>query len=319
MLCIGYAELPKGGHHRQSALPVGHHIIIFFLFSYMPSSVQTPSEAHLYPSSRPPLACITGATSGIGQALALELYHQGYRLALFGRALEKIDLWVETNALDTARLHCYQLDVRDASACQNVFAAMMQALGVPDMVIASAGISVGVDTAQWNDLAVFDDVLRINVLGTVHTFQPFITPMRQRGNGRLVSIASMAAIRGLAGHGAYCASKSAVVAYSECLRVELHGTGVGVTCILPGFVRTPLTAGNSYTMFFLMDADVFARRAVKAIQRGKAQPIIPWQMAWVAKLLRLLPPWLFDRVFSKRGRKARRDTSVNDASSNESK
>lgn len=268
----------------------------------MLSSVQSSSSSL-------PLACITGATSGIGQALALELYCQGFRLVLCGRALEKIDRWAQENNLDTSRLHCYRLDVRDAHACRSVFAGLMQEVGVPDVVIASAGISVGVDTAQWGDVAVFDDVLRINLLGTVHTFHPFIAAMRQRGSGRLVSIASMSAIRGLAGHGAYCASKSGVVAYSEALRLELYGSGAGVTCILPGFVRTPLTEGNTYAMPFMMEPDAFARSAVRAIQRGRAQVVIPWQMGWVAKLLRLLPNRLFDSIFSRRGRKARRHST----------
>lgn len=253
-----------------------------------------------------PLACITGATSGIGQALALELYQQGYRLALVGRALEKITVWADQHQLDTRRIHNYKLDVRDAQACKQMFESMMDELGVPDMVIASAGISVGVDTSQWQDMAVFDDVLRINLLGTVHTFQSFIEPMCKRGSGKLVSISSMAAVRGLAGHGAYCASKSGVVAYSEALRVELHGTGVGVTCILPGFIKTPLTAQNDYKMLFLMEAEDFAPRAVRAIQRGKAQTIIPWQMRGAAVLMRLMPNWAYDRLFAKRGRKARR-------------
>lgn len=253
-----------------------------------------------------PLACITGATSGIGQALALELYQQGYRLALVGRALEKITVWADQHQLDTNRIHSYKLDVRDPEACKQIFEKIMGELGVPDIVIASAGISVGVDTSQWEDVAVFDDVVRINLLGTVHTFQPFIDPMCKRGSGKLVSIASMAAVRGLAGHGAYCASKSGVVAYSQALRVELHGTGVGVTCILPGFIKTPLTAKNDYNMFFLMEAEDFATRAVRAIQCGKAQTIIPWQMKGVATLMRLTPNWVYNKIMAKRGRKARR-------------
>jgi short-subunit dehydrogenase len=116
----------------------------------------------------------------------------------------------------------------------------------------------------------------------------------------------VAAIRGLPGHGAYCASKAAVVAYCESLRGECRGSGVRVVTILPGYVATPLTAGNSYGMPFLLAPEVFAERAVRAIDEGTSYRVIPWQMGVVAKLMRALPNPLFDKLLEGRGRKKRR-------------
>ena len=130
--------------------------------------------------------------------------------------------------------------------------------------------------------------------------------MRARRSGTLVGVASVAAIRGLPGHAAYCASKAAVVAYCESLRGECRDAGVRVVTLLPGYVATPLTAGNRYPMPFLMPADKFADRAYRAIEAGSSYCVIPWQMGLVAKLLRLLPNRMFDRLFAGRGRKQRR-------------
>jgi short-subunit dehydrogenase len=134
--------------------------------------------------------------------------------------------------------------------------------------------------------------------------------MEQRKTGSLVGIASVAAIRGLPGHGAYCASKAAVVAYCESLRGEMRAStgtdGVRVVTIVPGYIDTPLTKGNSYSMPFLMQPEVFADRAFHAITAGTSYRVIPWQMGMVAKLLRLLPNALFDKVMAGRGRKKRR-------------
>ena len=118
-------------------------------------------------------------------------------------------------------------------------------------------------------------------------------------------MASVAAIRGLAGHGAYCASKAGVVSYCEALRLECKPRGVQVVTIVPGYVATPLTAVNSYAMPFLMQADDFAAKAFAAIEAGVSYRVIPWQMGVVAKLMRLLPNALYDKLFSGRGRKPR--------------
>jgi short-subunit dehydrogenase len=147
--------------------------------------------------------------------------------------------------------------------------------------------------------------MRTNVLGMVATFQPFVAPMRARGSGRLVGIASVAGIRGLPGAGAYSASKAAVIAYLESLRVELHGSGVRVVTIAPGYIATPMTELNPYRMPFVLAAPEAARRFARAIERGTSYAVIPWQMGVVAKLLRLLPNALYDRLFAKAPRKPR--------------
>jgi hypothetical protein len=178
--------------------------------------------------------------------------------------------------------------------------------GLPDAVVANAGISVGYDTAEFDDLEVLRSTFETNNLGMAATFQPFLAGMRQRGSGRLVGIASVAGIRGLPGHGAYSASKAAAISYCESLRVESAASGVKVVTIVPGYIDTPLTRGNRYSMPFLMSAQAFADRAFRAIVDGDSYRVIPWQMGVVARLLRLLPNVLYDRLLSKRGRKQRR-------------
>ena len=253
-----------------------------------------------------PLVLITGASSGIGEALARRYARAGWRLALVARRLEPMRGW--TSALEGSqdRIGLYSADVQDIDAVVAVAQDVMQRQGLPDVVIANAGISIGIDTAERADLDVMRETFAINNVGMAATFHPFVEPMRQRGRGTLVGIGSVAAIRGLPGHGAYCASKAGVVAYCESLRGELRDRGVKVVTILPGYIATPLTEGNRYPMPFLMPAEHFADRAYAAITAGASYRVIPWPMGVVAKLLRLLPNPLFDRVLAGRGRKKRR-------------
>jgi short-subunit dehydrogenase len=255
-----------------------------------------------------PLVLITGASSGLGEALAIQYAKAGWRLALVARRLEVLEsLQGQLVALGTApNVRLYSADVQDLQAMIDVAKRCVGELGVPDVVIANAGVSVGVDLQDARDVAVLRDTLAVNVMGVANTFHPFIGPMRAQRRGKLVSVASVAAIRGLPGHAAYCASKSAVVALSESLRGDLRGSGVHVVTILPGFVATPLTRGNRYAMPFLMQPDAFAAKAQAAIQAGRTYCVIPWQMGWVARLLRLLPNGLFDRLMAGRARKRRR-------------
>lgn len=253
-----------------------------------------------------PLVFITGASSGIGQALAARYAALGWRLALVARRAAVLQQWAAQAGLGPERCAAYAADVTDVDAMVAVAQACIAAQGLPDVVIANAGISVGIDSSERADIDVLREVLATNVLGTAATFHPFITPMRERGRGTLVGVASMAAIRGLPGHGAYCASKSGVVAYCESLRGECRGSGVHVVTLLPGYVATPLTARNPYRMPFLLQPDEFARRAVRAISAGTSYRIIPWPMAWVARGLRLLPNAWFDALLAGKGRKPRR-------------
>lgn len=249
---------------------------------------------------------ITGASGGIGQALAARYAQAGWRLALAARRTSEVEAWARAQGLAPERWAVYAADVQDIDSIVAAGQRCIEKQGLPDVVIANAGISVGMDTADRGDLDVMRESFAINSIGMAATFHPFLAAMRSRRSGALVGIASVAAIRGLPGHGAYCASKAAAVAYCESLRGECRGTGVRVVTLVPGYIDTPLTAGNRYPMPFLMQPASFAERAFHAIERGDSYRVIPWQMGVVAKLLRLLPNPLFDRLFAGRGRKRRR-------------
>jgi short-subunit dehydrogenase len=252
------------------------------------------------------LLFITGASSGIGQALATRYAQAGWRLALVARRTGEVEAWARALQLTPDRWAVYAADVQDIDGIVAAGQRCIEEQGLPDVVIACAGISVGMDSAESEDLHVMRETFAINNTGMAATFHPFVAPMRARRRGALVGIASVAAIRGLPGHGAYCASKAAVVAYCESLRGECRDAGVRVVTLLPGYIDTPLTAGNRYAMPFLMSPADFADRAFRAVERGASYRVIPWQMGVVAKLLRLLPNPLFDRLFAGRGRKKRR-------------
>ena len=256
-------------------------------------------------SSSSPLVFITGASSGIGQALAARFHRAGYRLALVARRAAEVQAWAEAQGFAADRFAVYAADVRDIAAIAGAGRACIAAQGLPDVVIANAGISVGIDTAIFDDLEVMRATYETNNLGLAATFHPFVAPMRTRRSGSLVGIASVAGIRGMPGHGAYCSSKAAVISYCESLRGELRDSGVKVVTLGPGYIDTPLTRENPYSMPFLMQADDFANRAFEAIQRGVSYRVIPWQMGIVAKLMRLLPNAVFDKLVSGRARKPR--------------
>lgn len=247
---------------------------------------------------------ITGASSGIGEALARHYAAQGASLGLVARRgglLQQL-----AASLDTP-VTTYTADVRDADALASAAADFMQRYGVPDIVIANAGVSRGTLTELKEDTAAFKAILDINVLGLLHTFQPFIDGMRQRGSGSLVGIASIAGIRGLPGAGAYSASKAAAISYLESLRVEMRPLGIDVTTIAPGYIRTPMTDVNAYAMPFLMDADVAAAKMARAIAARRRFFVVPWQMGWLARFMRFIPPFLWDWAMKNAPKKAHLD------------
>lgn len=205
----------------------------------------------------------------------------------------------------------YPLDVRDSLACQLAAQDFIGRFGAPNIVIANAGVSRGTLTELREDIPAFQAVMDINLMGMVHTFQPFIAAMKASAKlgetAQLVGVASVAGIRGLPGAGAYSASKAAVISYLESLRVEMARDHIAVTTIAPGYIRTPMTDVNSYKMPFLMDADVFAHKFANAVENKARFKVIPWQMGWLARFMRLIPPFLWDFAMKKAPHKKRLD------------
>ena len=250
---------------------------------------------------------ITGASSGLGEALAKE-YSQRFRggeLIIGLVARRSAELARVAAQLVGATVECYALDVNDRIALDSAARAFVAKHGIPQVVIANAGISAGTITGQADDAAVFERIIRTNVIAMFDTFAPFVAAMTAQKHGTLVGIASVAGIRGLPGAGGYSSSKAAAISYLESLRVELRGSGVAVVTIAPGYIRSPMTASNRYPMPFLTEADHFARKAIDAIAARRAFVVIPWPMAIVARALRLLPPVVYDALFSRAPRKAR--------------
>jgi len=246
---------------------------------------------------------ISGASSGIGLALARHYLELGSVVAALARRGELLSALASEFP---GQVYCYALDVRDAEALQRASDDFIAHAGIPDVVIANAGVSVGTLTEYAEDNNTFQQVMDINVLGIVKTFQPFVAAMRSAKRGTLVGIASVAGFRGLPGASAYSASKAAAISYLESLRVELKDSGVKVVTICPGYIRTPMTDNNPYPMPFMLDVDVAARRMASAIDKQTPFTVIPWQMGLVGWVLKRLPCWLYDWLFATAPRKPRR-------------
>ena len=248
---------------------------------------------------------ISGASSGLGLALAQHYLQQGAIVAAFARRGELLQALSQQFP---RQVHCYTLDVRDAAALQQAARDFIARAGVPDIVIANAGVSRGTLTDYPEDIDAFQQVMDINVMGVVKTFQPFLAAMRGAGNGTLVGVASVAGFRGLSGSGAYSASKAALISYLESLRVEMYGSGVSVVTLCPGYIETPMTAVNPYSMPFILPAHHAAQRIARVIAARQSFAVVPWQMGVVGHALKRLPNWLYDWAFSKAPKKPRRLT-----------
>ena len=241
---------------------------------------------------------ITGASSGIGEALARHYAADDVVLGLISRRK------AGTDGLP-GQIVSYSLDVTDAPALAAAAQDFIRRFGAPDLVIANAGIASGTDGTDLRDVAKLKKLLDVNVAGLAATFAAFAPAMREAGRGTLAGIASVAGFRGLAGNGAYCASKSAAIRWMESLRAELYGSGVSVVCVCPGYIDTPMTQVNRFRMPFLLSADEAARRIARAIAGKRRLAVIPWQMALASLALRAMPGWLYDRLASRAPRKPR--------------
>ena len=244
---------------------------------------------------------ITGASSGIGEALARHYASPASTLGLISRRNFPYALG--------GTVVPYAVDVTDVPALERAAADFVARFGPPDLVIANAGVGVGTHSDELADVGKLRRVLEVNLIGLAATLAAFAPAMRSAGRGTLAGIASVAGFRGLAGNGAYCASKAAAITWLESLRTELRGSGVSVVCICPGYVDTPMTRVNRYRMPFLLPPEEAARRIARAIAAKRRLAVIPWQMAAVSVLLRVMPGWLYDRLAARAPRKPR-DVSI---------
>lgn len=247
-------------------------------------------------------AILTGACGGLGQALARQLLASGASLALVGLNLERLQALQD---LAPQRCRIYTPDVSDGPAMQAMAADWMAHFGTPDLVIANAGVAGGFDSARAEDLAVMRRMLEINLLGVATSFQPFLAAMQAAGHGQLVGIASLAGRRGLPGNGAYCASKAGLIVYLQSLRAELRTSGLRVTTVSPGYLRTALTAGNRFAMPGLLEPDEAAARILAGLAKGQEDIVLPRRLGWLSSALALLPERLHEHLLLGQPRKPR--------------
>ena len=238
---------------------------------------------------------ITGASSGIGKGLAQALGSRGARLGLLARRQNLLDEIVNEMRLRGGKAFAVSADVRDADEMKAAADRIRAQLGPIDILIANAGIGTSNHISQLDPVHAAN-VISINMLGAANSLAAVVPQMVERGKGQLVAISSLAAYRGLAKSAAYCASKAAMSAYFESVRIDLRGTGVGVTIIHPGFIKTPLTAGRDAKMPYLMELDEAIPKIVSAIEKGKKSVAFPWQLATVVRAGMLMPTFMYDWI-----------------------
>ncbi len=238
---------------------------------------------------------ITGASSGIGKGLTLELASRGAIVGLVARRESVLEELVGELRSKNATAIPLVADVRDAKAVREAADRLRAELGPIDVLIANAGVGTADHAAKLNPEQVAD-VMNINVLGAVNSVAAVVPEMVARGRGRLVAISSLAAYRGLPKSAAYCASKAALSSFFESVRIDLSHTGVGVTIIHPGFIKTPLTAGREAHMPFLMELDEAVTKIVSAIEKGKKSYAFPWQLASFVRAGMVMPNFIYDWV-----------------------
>ena len=242
---------------------------------------------------------LTGASSGIGEALAIALAKKGAVVGLLARRSELLqELAMKCDAVG-GKGRAFAADVRDAQAVADAAMRFRDEFDRIDVMIANAGVSgKSKETRELLPSAV-REVIDINMMGAVNAVHAVLPQMLERGSGHLVAVSSLAGFRGLPRSAAYSASKAAMTAYFESVRLDVAHQGIDVTIIQPGFIRTPLTAGREAKMPFLMYLDDSIPHFIKAIEKRKRFAAFPWQLATIVRLGRTMPAWLYDRIAGK--------------------
>jgi NADP-dependent 3-hydroxy acid dehydrogenase YdfG len=237
---------------------------------------------------------VTGASSGIGRALGAELARRGAGVGLLARRGNLLsDLVQEINGFG-GRALALRADVTDSEAVRGAVADLRQAFGPIDVLVANAGINVNTFVPELCEKKIAE-LMNVNVLGVINSVSAVLPDMVSRGSGHLVGNSSLAAYRGLPKSSAYCASKAAVSSFFEAIRIDLRGSGVDVTIIHPGFVKTPLIANIRRTPY-VMELDFAVNKIAHAIEKRKKRYSFPWQLATMARACKLLPIPMYDWI-----------------------
>jgi short-subunit dehydrogenase len=248
---------------------------------------------------RDKVVMITGASSGIGRGLALELSRRGAKVGLIARRSEVLGELIMEIERGGGRAIAITADVQDENAMREAAIRVQSELGPIDVLIANAGIGTTTDAANLKPAEVAR-IFNVNVVGAANSVAAVVPEMVARGQGQLVAISSLAAYRGLPKSASYGASKAALSAFFESLRLDLRPKGIDITIIHPGFIKTPLTAGREAQMPFLMELDDAVRKIVGAIERKRKSYAFPWQLASIVRLMMVMPNFIYDRVASRK-------------------
>ena len=238
---------------------------------------------------------LTGASSGIGRALAVEYGRRGSSLVLVARREQQLRAVAEAVEMAGGRAVFMVDDVTSPGSAERTLAMADESFGGVDIIIMNAGLGSPAFATSF-DAEETERVMEVNYYSIVRMISAALPRLLAAGTGQLVAISSLAAYRGMPGSGAYNASKAAVTVLMESLRTELRGTGVDLTTIAPGFVRSEMTAQNEFQMPFMLDADDAARRIAKAIDRRTSEYRFPLPLSLLIRISNLLPNWLYDRI-----------------------
>lgn len=239
---------------------------------------------------------LTGASSGIGEALALAIAKRGATLGLAARRRELLDDLADRCRRFEVKVRVFPLDVTDEEALYEAAEEMRAEFGRIDILIANAGIGGNDEETRAYTPRAVRKVIDTNLIGAVNAVHAVAPQMAERGSGHLVAVSSLAGFRGLPKSAAYSASKAGMTAFFESVRLDLKHSGVDVTIIQPGFIKTPLTSGRTNKMPFLMELDDAIPLFLKAIEKKKKFAAFPWQLATIVRAGKIMPAWLYDRI-----------------------